>query len=1002
MSILEKLIQNLAFKNLSQIWQDQDFESFSENKQLFAYQKEALENALLVLFEYFGNEKSTEDRKKDFFKILESHGLSPADQKFFAHEQKSPSFDILTKNDYYRAVDRKINDFYLPAYHFINRMSFWMATGSGKSVVLIKLMEMLVKLMKNNLIPEKKILFLTHRQDLIEQLSAQISEFNAFAVLNNGFKFIEKEIRTFDDSQQDIFKDSQIPIYFYRSDLLSDKSKENIINFETYQNNGNWYLILDEAHKGDSGESKRKQYYNILSRNGFLFNFSATFTDPMEQLMTVYNINLAAYINKGFGKHLYLFEEGFKSFKADQKADFEQEDKQKIVLMSLIQFAYIKKKAKALRQNLEIYHEPLLMTLVNSVSKKESDLDLFFQELRKIALKKVNADLFVQARQSLMSNLYQKKYVEFEFEKEVLGIAEIEEIEQIGLQDILEYVFNTTHSGDFEVKMNPKNKQELSFRVKSGSAPFALIKIGDTKEFIKNNLQGYSLEQEFKNISYFENINHSSINILMGSRAFYEGWDSTRPNVINFVNIGTQAEAQKFILQSLGRGIRIEPTKNKRQRLDFLTENPLKELTNQVNAIETLFIFGTNKNILQIILNVLQNEKLETEKILSGFEKTDIPEKLLIPVYETLKKEQEIVKTKGKFRIHEQDWELFDDLMNSVEDLNLLLNFNLTYAQVKLLRAKHANSKNFKKIKEQKIGKLSLLVKLMIQYFNISLQKVADFTELTDEINHFQKVKVMTSNTGSHTSISFEKLKKLQESIYLAKKENDFDLSLKRKQLREDLKANLIDDETFESEYEKLTQNQTQAVQTFSHDGREIVIQKIAKHYYFPSILSKKDRVEWLKHIISNESEVKFMNALKQELQKENHLFKSFDWWFFSKIDHHLDKKLHIPYIDTENTERLFLPDFIFWFKKANNYHLVYVDPKGTGRSEYEHKVDGYRVLFESQERPKCFVKNGQNIYVHLKLVTEDSSIFSEKNYYQKYWFDVDHFQDFLKDLDMN
>ena len=46
----------------------------------------------------------------------------------------------------------------------------------------------------------------------------------------------------------------------------------------------------------------------------------------------------------------------------------------------------------------------------------------------------------------------------------------------------------------------------------------------------------------------------------MGSRSFYEGWDSNRPNIINFINIELR-QKQNFILQSIGRGIRIEPIK---------------------------------------------------------------------------------------------------------------------------------------------------------------------------------------------------------------------------------------------------------------------------------------------------------------------------------------------------------------------------------------------------------------------------------------------------------
>ena len=51
--------------------------------------------------------------------------------------------------------------------------------------------------------------------------------------------------------------------------------------------------------------------------------------------------------------------------------------------------------------------------------------------------------------------------------------------------------------------------------------------------------------------SYFERLNapDSEVNILMGSRSFYEGWDSNRPNVANFINIGVGTDARKWCLR---------------------------------------------------------------------------------------------------------------------------------------------------------------------------------------------------------------------------------------------------------------------------------------------------------------------------------------------------------------------------------------------------------------------------------------------------------------------
>ena len=65
-------------------------------------------------------------------------------------------------------------------------------------------------------------------------------------------------------------------------------------------------MLLDEAHKGDTSESKRQLYYSLMSRNGFLFNFSATFTDDIDILTTASEFNLESFIKRGYGKNVYL------------------------------------------------------------------------------------------------------------------------------------------------------------------------------------------------------------------------------------------------------------------------------------------------------------------------------------------------------------------------------------------------------------------------------------------------------------------------------------------------------------------------------------------------------------------------------------------------------------------------------------------------------------------------------------------------------------------------
>jgi type III restriction enzyme len=994
-SILYNIAENIDFEQLPVLWKDIDFNKFSEHKSLYPYQKEALQNATKIIYKFYDNFTDTEIAKKQFLKLNEQNGLNKDLQtRFFTYsDTESTAYNILS--EYFEEEDYKLS-----ARNFINRMSFWMATGSGKSVVLIKLIELLQNLMSNEVLPDNRILFLTHRPDLIEQLQEHIVEFNEYAKKEKGIEFIVRDLREFPEQEMNgnLFKDTQINIYFYRSDLISDIQKENIIDFKNYDNNGNWFVILDEAHKGDSEESKRKQYYNILSRNGFLFNFSATFTDEIDILSTVYNLNLAEYIKKGYGKHLYLFQEQFKNFKTtEDNKDFEEEEKQKIVLMSVIMLAFVKKQAEKIRTELgtEYFHNPLLLTLVNSVTAKDSDLYLFFRELEKIANKEVDNTLFTNAKSTLQNDLYSVKSAEFEG-IELFEDVEIASITNLTFDEILKYVFNASTSGEFEVRRNPKNKQELSFKVKSGanSEPFALIKIGDIKGFETNNLANYDIEEEFDNVSLFENINDSSVNILMGSRAFYEGWDSNRPNIINFVNIGTHKDAKKFILQSIGRGIRIEPIKNQRKRLlplinDGIIKNEdLKAKVKEVNLLETLFVFGTNQKAILSVLETLKGEQQEEEHQLSLFEKDIFSHPLLIPVYKDASSNNE--KRLKRLRINKEDFALYNDIVETMNETAIAFNFNLKYEDVAILTEKQKDSKNFKQVENERIGKVEPVVKHILNYYKIIPEEVDTFSKVEEEIIHYNKISVNTSKTGSETSIEFKRLAELKNKIKKAK--NPVDKEQVKNELKQALANSEIDIDEYTEQIEKLKDEASSGTETFTHRNEEINIKKLLNHYYFPTVISGKDRIKWMKHIIDTPSEIEFVNALEKHLKEDDNFFSQFDWWKFSKIDHSLDKKVRIPYIDPYNGKRNFLPDFVFWLQKENEYHILYIDPKGTGRSEYQFKVDGYRDLFVENEKVKEFEFGDKKLKVHLRLATEDTAVLGDKDFYKKYWIEPNEF----------
>lgn len=167
------------------------------------------------------------------------------------------------------------------------------------------------------------------------------------------------------------------------------------------------------------------------------------------------------------------------------------------------------------------------MTLVNSVNKIDSDLYLFLKKIKKIAIgNDLKEECLIKAKTELINDLNGK----YEFEGEELRIEECL-ITNLSYYDILENVFNTKTNGTVEVLKILGNKQEIILKLKTSDKPFALIKIGNISEWIKNKLSGYEIIEKFDNESVFLKLNSddSDINILMDSRAFNEGWDSNRP-----------------------------------------------------------------------------------------------------------------------------------------------------------------------------------------------------------------------------------------------------------------------------------------------------------------------------------------------------------------------------------------------------------------------------------------------------------------------------------------
>ncbi len=226
---LQNITEKYSINNLPQEWLDFDWENFSAHKKLYPYQQKSLENALKVLYLFYIEDKGD---KKSFFNRFINNGLTKNLNFSLKNESKTTKYLLEYDKDY-----PLIND-EISFEYFIKRMCFWMATGSGKKLVIVKLLELMAYLIKNEKLPKKDILFLTYREDLIEQFKSHVEEFNHS---NNAFYIKLIDLKDYSSRKQSPtlnFRNS-IDVYNYHSDLISDEQKDKIVSFKNYDNNGN-------------------------------------------------------------------------------------------------------------------------------------------------------------------------------------------------------------------------------------------------------------------------------------------------------------------------------------------------------------------------------------------------------------------------------------------------------------------------------------------------------------------------------------------------------------------------------------------------------------------------------------------------------------------------------------------------------------------------------------------------------------------------------------------
>ena len=835
----------------------------------------------------------------------------------------------------------------------INRASFWMATGSGKSIVMIKLLSLLGKAVREKKIPNKPIMLLAPNDTILAQFKDNVAKYN-----NHNTDFITlKELREYESATQGgLF--GETTVFIARSDLLDcaqnvgkDKSAKRL-DYKNYCNDEGWYILLDEAHRGDSKESIRKYYINEIAcgdrlkdyegyPKGFIFNFSATFSDELDFLTCAFNYNLEKFNNDGYGKNIAVLDSNLKSFSK------ESDESERIIriIEGFILFSAIKQSKKELlhkARDLSIanikYHNPLIIAVSDKVNTQDAGIKLYFKAILQIL--KEDKDI-----QEIAKNLYEKlKNQELYFAKDVLSDEFLEYVKNTDSKNVRENIFYASEPSHLECFR--ANDKELAFKSKNANDPFMLLNIAEAKKWEKEHLLELGVES-FKDLqkSYFKHINEgdSSINIMLGSKVFSEGWDSNRVNLIYFINIGSK-NAKKYVLQTIGRGVRIEPFANVRKRMRYcdIHEYSTKQILSTLACgLETLFILASDNEAIKYILEEI--ESFITQYPLKGFKKTNILSPLPTPKYKNTESKERI------YKIGKKEEEALKEYIQSFDEDVLTLS--------KCVIHKECSYDTLREIKDFLDDKSERIIQYgdfqefdknktfshIHRILNVRNKELKEFVDLSDEINHYQSFKTTLGESFANEINGI--IKTL--NVYKALK------------TREDLQKEGVAEEYIPAILESEAKKQSGIVDSYT------ISAKLREHYYNPLIIySKNDRDSGINFAINEESEREFLQDLEEFLQRDSKELIKYEWCF-SKLVENIDT-IYIPYFDNEaQSERKFYPDFIFWLKDKENeeYKILFIDPKGlTREANARDKIQGFEAIFKD----KSFSYRGKKIEIYL------------------------------------
>lgn len=487
------------------------------------------------------------------------------------------------------------------AWSQLNKVAFWMATGSGKTLLMHAHILQYQRFLKTHSRARElnRIILLTPNEGLSRQHLRELEKAG-----------IETEI--FNKDGRGLFAGQAVEILEVTK--LKEEMGEKTVAVDAFE--GNNLVLVDEGHRGASagGDGPWMKYRNALCEKGFSFEYSATFGQAVkgnENLTglyarnTLFDYSYHWFYGDGFGKDYQILNlEGGRN-------DEWMASYLTACLLAFFQQQRLHREREATFRpfNLE---RPLWIFVGGSVTatlatRDASDIVEILRFLSGYVANRTQSIGRIErvVHEGLVTakgkNLFAGRFGYLNTSG--LTPAQI-------FDETLATLFNAPAGGALHIENLKGATGELAVRV-GDNEPFGVINVGDDTKLVKIcEENGLNVAERELAGSLFHEIEqpNSTINVLIGSKKFTEGWSSWRVSTMGLMNVGRGEGAQ--IIQLFGRGVRLKGHGMSLKRSARASLPNGLDRPKHIETLETLHIFGIRADYMAQFRDFLEEEGL--------------------------------------------------------------------------------------------------------------------------------------------------------------------------------------------------------------------------------------------------------------------------------------------------------------------------------------------------------------------------------------------------------